>query len=218
MIALGNGDGTFATPSVLDLPDGDAIRSAGFAAGDFNGDGNLDLALFDSEAFSGIFYGNGNGTFTSVNIGTASAPNLIPQDLVNLSLFGPAVAVNLTSSSAPDILVGNTVLLNVYGAAPTTTSTPTVTVTPSPSSITSAQSTAVTIAVSGGSGATPTGSVTLSSGTYGSAATRSQAAALFSQCLPALLPSEPTRSPRPTRPTPPVPPSITAQRGQARSR
>ena len=171
VIALGNGDGTFATPSVLDLPDGDAIRSAGFAAGDFNGDGNLDLALFDSEAFSGIFYGNGNGTFTSVNIGTASAPNLIPQDLVNLSLFGPAVAVNLTSSSAPDILVGNTVLLNVYGAAPTTTSTPTVTVTPSPSSITSAQSTAVTIAVSGGSGATPTGSVTLSSGTYGSAAT-----------------------------------------------
>jgi VCBS repeat protein len=173
VIALGNGDGTFGTPSVLDLPDGDAIRSAGFAAGDFNGDGNLDLALFDSEAFSGIFYGNGNGTFTSVNIGTASAPNLIPQDLVNISVFGSAVAVNLTSSSAPDILAGNTVLLNVYGSAPTITSTaPTVTVTPSPSSITTAQSTMVTVAVSGGSGAaTPTGSVTLSSGTYTSATT-----------------------------------------------
>ncbi len=35
VIALGKGDGTFATPSVLDLPDGDSIRSAGFAAGDF---------------------------------------------------------------------------------------------------------------------------------------------------------------------------------------
>jgi hypothetical protein len=172
VIALGNGDGTFATPSVLDLPDGDAIRNAGFAAGDFNGDGNLDLALFDSAAFSGIFYGNGNGTFNSVNVGTASAPSLIPQDLINLSTFGPAVAANLTSSSAPDILVGNTVLLNVNGAAPTTTTTPVVTVSPSPSSITSAQSTAVTIAVSGGNGAaTPTGSVTLSSGTYTSAAT-----------------------------------------------
>ena len=50
--------------------------------------------------------------------------------------------------------------------------TPTVTVTPSPSSITTAQSTRVTIAVSGVSGsATPTGSVTLSSGTYTSAVT-----------------------------------------------
>ena len=136
MIALGNGDGTFATPSVLDLSDGDAIRSSGFAAGDFNGDGNLDLALFDPEAFSGIFYGNGDGTFTSVNTGTTAAPSLIPQDLMNLSLSGPAVAANLTSGSAPDILVGNTILLNVYGSSPTTTTTPTVTVTPSPSSIT----------------------------------------------------------------------------------
>jgi hypothetical protein len=172
VIALGNGDGTFATPSILDIPGGDAIRSGSLAAGDFNGDGNVDLALFDSEAFSGIFFGNGNGTFTSVNVGTAAAPNLVPQDLINLSLSGPAVAANLTSGSAPDILVGNTVLLNVYGSAPTTTTTPTVTVTPSPSSITTAQSTTVTVAVSGGSGAaTPTGSVTLSSGTYTSAAT-----------------------------------------------
>ena len=172
VIALGNGDGTFATPSVLDLSDGDAIRSSGFAAGDFNGDGNLDLALFDPEAFSGIFYGNGDGTFTSVNTGTTAAPSLIPQDLMNLSLSGPAVAANLTSGSAPDILVGNTILLNVYGSSPTTTTTPTVTVTPSPSSITTAQSMMVSIAVSGASGgATPTGSATLRSGTYTSAAT-----------------------------------------------
>ncbi len=172
VIALGNGDGTFATPSILDLSGGDAIRNASLTAGDFNNDGNLDLALFDSEDFSGIFYGNGTGAFTSVNIGTASAPILIPQDLINLSASGPAVAVNLAAGSAPDILVGNTVLLNVHGEAPTTTTTPTVTVTPSPSSITTAQSTMVTVAVSGGSGAaTPTGSVTLSSGTYTSAAT-----------------------------------------------
>ena len=82
VIALGNGDGTFATPSILDLSGGDAIRNASLTAGDFNNDGNLDLALFDSEDFSGIFYGNGTGAFTSVNIGTASAPILIPQDLI----------------------------------------------------------------------------------------------------------------------------------------
>ena len=50
--------------------------------------------------------------------------------------------------------------------------TPTVTVTPSPTSITTAQPLTVTISVSGGSGnPTPTGSVTLSSGSYTSAAT-----------------------------------------------
>ena len=50
--------------------------------------------------------------------------------------------------------------------------TPTVTVTPSPTSITTAQSAMVTVTVSGGSGnPIPTGSVTLTSGTYISAAT-----------------------------------------------
>ena len=49
--------------------------------------------------------------------------------------------------------------------------TPTVTVTPTASSITTTQSLGVTVAVSGGSGnPTPTGSVTLTSGTYTSAA------------------------------------------------
>ena len=55
---------------------------------------------------------------------------------------------------------------------PPVLTTPTVTVTPGASSITTAQSLTVTIGVSGGSGnPTPTGSVTLSSGSYISAAT-----------------------------------------------
>jgi hypothetical protein len=49
--------------------------------------------------------------------------------------------------------------------------TPTVTVTPSPSSVTAAQGLTVTVAVNGGSGnQTPTGSVTLTSGSYSSGA------------------------------------------------
>ena len=51
----------------------------------------------------------------------------------------------------------------------TATTTPAVTVSANPSSITTAQSTTVTVTVSGSSG-TPTGSVTLSSGTYSSGA------------------------------------------------
>jgi hypothetical protein len=53
-----------------------------------------------------------------------------------------------------------------------TTITPTVTVTPAASTITTTQSLSVTVAVSGGgTNPTPTGSVTLTSGTYTSAAT-----------------------------------------------
>jgi len=168
---LGNGDGTFGTAAVSNLTGGDSIRSANLAAADFDGNGTVDLALLDPEDSSGIFYGNGNGTFTSVNTGSF----LVPKDLINIGSValgaGTVVAVDLNKDGKPDILDGGMSLINVYGQAPTTTATPTVTVTPTPSSITTAQSTAVTIAVSGGSSAaTPTGSVTLGSGAYTSAA------------------------------------------------
>ncbi len=169
---LGNGDGTFGTAAVSNLTGGDSIRSANLAAADFDGNGTADLALLDPEDFSGIFYGNGDGTFTSVNTGTY----LVPKDLIDIGSAslgaGTAVAADLNKDGKPDILDGGLSLINIYGETPTTTTTPTVTVTPPPSSITTAQSTMVTVAVSGGSGAaTPTGSVTLSSGTYASAAT-----------------------------------------------
>ena len=167
VIALGKGDGTFGTPNILEIPGGDAIRNASLAAGDFKGDGNLDLALFDSEDFSGIFYGNGDGTFTSVNIGTTSAPTLVPQDLVNLSTFGPAIAANLSGGTMPDILVGNTVLLNAYGTTITGPAASTTALSASPTSITAGQSVTLTATVTGPSGntTTPTGTVTFKDGT-----------------------------------------------------
>ena len=167
VIALGNGDGSFGTPTILDLPGGDSIRSASLAAGDFKGDGDLDLALFSPEVFSGIFYGKGDGTFTSVNIGTVSAPNLIPQDLLNLELFGPAVAANLSGGTMPDILVGNTVLLNEYGTTVTGPAASTTVLSASPTSITAGQSVTLTATVTGPSGntTTPTGTVTFKDGT-----------------------------------------------------
>jgi hypothetical protein len=167
VIALGNGDGTFSTPKISLVGGGDAIRSSSLAAGDFNGDGDIDLALFESSDFSGIFYGNGDGTFTSVNIGTTSAPNLIPKDLLNLGLGGAAVAANFSGGTLPDILVGNTILLNKYGTSVTGPAASTTALSASATSITVGQSVTLTATVTGPSGNTtvPTGTVTFKNGT-----------------------------------------------------
>ncbi len=68
-ILLGNGDGTFTTGSTTV---GTGVTSDSVVAGDFNGDGNLDLAM-TNECYSPtlqctsssvtIFLGNGDGTF-----------------------------------------------------------------------------------------------------------------------------------------------------------
>jgi FG-GAP-like repeat/Abnormal spindle-like microcephaly-assoc'd, ASPM-SPD-2-Hydin len=56
---LGNGDGTFSTPTVIP---GSGFTSA--VAGDFNRDGNLDLAFLGSSDID-LLLGNGDGTFQS---------------------------------------------------------------------------------------------------------------------------------------------------------
>jgi YVTN family beta-propeller protein len=68
---LGNGDGTFTSKSTLCFPELGANDTAGpqLVAGDFTGNGNLDLvaALNDGgdQFYLGAFLGNGDGTFTS---------------------------------------------------------------------------------------------------------------------------------------------------------
>ena len=71
-IASGNGDGTFQTPTAL--PSG-GFYAESLVVADFNGDGNLDIALVNNCTDSGcstggsvsIYLGNNNGTFSFLN-------------------------------------------------------------------------------------------------------------------------------------------------------
>jgi hypothetical protein len=64
-VLFGNGDGTFGAPVILPLPANSSFAIPEFvAAGDYNGDGNTDLAVTDSGNNQVILYlGNGDGTF-----------------------------------------------------------------------------------------------------------------------------------------------------------
>ncbi|MGD0796811.1 MAG: FG-GAP-like repeat-containing protein [Acidobacteriaceae bacterium] len=149
-VLLGNGDGTFtpgASPATGSYP-------AGIVAADLNGDGIPDLAVANS--------GSNTATVLTTKLtqtATATASGISPvgngSHLVEASYPGDS-----DYSSSVSATTGLTPLL----------ATPTVLVTPSSSSITAAQSLTVTVAVSGGTGnPIPTGSVTLSSGSYTSA-------------------------------------------------
>jgi hypothetical protein len=65
-IFLGNGDGTFT--AATSQPSVTLVDPVSMTAGDFNGDGNLDLAISDagSNALT-VLHGNGDGTFTQVS-------------------------------------------------------------------------------------------------------------------------------------------------------
>jgi hypothetical protein len=157
-ISLGNGDGTFGAPSILNTTDGggDDVYADSLAAADFNGDGKLDIAVTSVESFaSGIYFGNGDGTITSYNSSS-------PVNVFNLAVYGSAVAADFNGDGKPDLLVGDTLLLNTYGTAATLTPSAT-SLSASATSITAGASVTLTAAVSG-AGGTPTGTVTFSDG------------------------------------------------------
>ena len=60
-VAMGKGDGTFQSPAALSVP---APGVNGYALGDFNNDGNLDIV---ATFWTGVkvFFGNGDGSFQS---------------------------------------------------------------------------------------------------------------------------------------------------------
>jgi len=114
VVLLGNGDGTFKTPVTYPVGSGSSLspNSTGIIAGDFNGDGNLDLAVAD---FTGnavdILLGNGDGTFqTQQSYATAAGPVAIAAaDLSQNGILDLAVATNEPTSlnGGFSILMGN---------------------------------------------------------------------------------------------------------------
>jgi hypothetical protein len=108
-IMLGNGDGTLQGPTnVYTIGSGEAD---GVVAGDFNGDGNLDLAVavgFDADV--AVLLGNGDGTFQNpVDYSTAEGPQtLIAADLNGDGNLDLAVQTFRSASNSPvSVLLGN---------------------------------------------------------------------------------------------------------------
>jgi hypothetical protein len=102
-ILLGNGDATFQ--AALDIAaDKNPVS---IAAGDFNGDNRLDLALIDSNGNVGILLGNGDGTFHSpVNYAAGSGARTVVINDFNGDHRLDLVVANVLSNTV-SVLLGN---------------------------------------------------------------------------------------------------------------
>jgi hypothetical protein len=137
-VLLGNGDGTFQAASSTTIP---AYGFGAIALGDYNGDGNLDVASGGAV----LLLGNGDGSFQSFTALGAGG-------------FGIAVG-DFNRDGKPDLAVGGvTVLLNI-SVFPTTT---TITSSSNPSVF--GQSVTFSATVAPKASGTPTGTVTFRSG------------------------------------------------------
>lgn len=110
-ILLGNGDGTFTAATGSPV----ATGSGPFAivAGDFNNDGNLDLATADYSVDTvTVFLGNGNGTFTAaplaptaggapdgIAVGDFNGDGLLDIITANYAMTAESVLLQATSST-----------------------------------------------------------------------------------------------------------------------
>jgi hypothetical protein len=151
-VLLGNGDGTFAAP----LSPAAGKDPVGVATGDFNGDGLTDVAVANNNAGSVTVL-----LSQQTQTATASATHISPVGTGNHQV--DASYPGDSNFSASISATTGVTALQV---------TPLPTVTPASSSITTVQALSVTIAVPASSiGPTPTGTVTLTSGSYSSVAT-----------------------------------------------
>ena len=115
-VLFGNGDGTFqpavsAAPLIGGFinPFGSAIKPVGVVAGDFNGDGKLDLAAVSSNGIVSVLLGNGDGTFQSVVTYAAGGASDLSLSIAAYDLNGDGKAdlvVSLAGASKVSVLFG----------------------------------------------------------------------------------------------------------------
>ena len=107
-IFLGNGNGTFTLASTLTTTPTAGAYSMGMHVADFNGDGNLDLAILNSDNTVSIFLGNGDGTFTLKSAPVAASSYAYDFTIADFNGDGiPDLAVIDNSASTVTILLGN---------------------------------------------------------------------------------------------------------------
>jgi hypothetical protein len=105
-VSLGNGDGTFTQAGGSPLTAGQDLSA--IVAGDFNGDGKLDLAVTD---YSGnavlILLGNGDGSFQSpISVAVGSEPDaMVAGDFNNDGKLDLAIANH--GDNTVTLLLGN---------------------------------------------------------------------------------------------------------------
>jgi Bacterial Ig-like domain (group 3)/FG-GAP-like repeat/FG-GAP repeat len=164
---LGNGDGTYKAPNITSYAAQYLNTGQTLAVADFNGDGKLDVAIFDpyTPSDNGISFGNGNGTFQTITATNAALPGAQPVQTILVNAFGTAIASDFNGDGKPDLLVGTTLLLSQSsssgsGTAPTTT---TVTAAPNPAAV--GQSVTLTAKVTSTATGTLTGTVEFLDGT-----------------------------------------------------
>ncbi|MFP5230300.1 MAG: FG-GAP-like repeat-containing protein [Acidobacteriota bacterium] len=161
-ISLGNGDGTFAAPTILAIG---TPASPSVAIEDFNGDGKMDVALTGMNfPYTGVFLGNGDGTLQTISIPSSST--VAPGVSIPFFAGGMSSGYDFNKDGIPDLIAGRIILLKGQAAAPTTAAS-TTSLSASAATIQAGQSVTLTATVSGPSGnsTVPTGAVTFLDGT-----------------------------------------------------
>ncbi|HEX3743369.1 MAG TPA: FG-GAP-like repeat-containing protein [Bryobacteraceae bacterium] len=92
----GNGDGTFQAPVTVALAGTDGVGATSISLADFNGDGNLDVAVGNPADYTEVLLGNGDGTLVDTALALGQRP-------------GAVGAANLVTGGLPELLVGQSV-------------------------------------------------------------------------------------------------------------
>jgi uncharacterized protein YjdB len=111
IVSLGTGNGNYGPPTIY--PTG-SPNSFWVSAGDFNGDGKIDLAVanlcFDNNCAQGgaaILLGNGDGTFQAPTVYAAGAPNSLAIVTGDFNGDGKLDIALMNQQSSISILLGN---------------------------------------------------------------------------------------------------------------